>query len=100
MLITLNGKIKKKGEKTMLVKRGEANKMYCPFKFSKPASASKELWQINPEWICEGSGCMAWQKIVGSRWVGEHGYCGLAGKPLDISTEPRSIHNGPFKKRA
>ena len=64
----------------MLVKKGEANKMYCPC-------------------ICEGPGCMAWQKIVGSRWVGEHGYCGLAGKPLDISTEPRSIHNGPFKRR-
>ena len=35
----------------MLVKKGEANRMYCPFKFSKPAS--KELGQINPEWICE-----------------------------------------------
>jgi hypothetical protein len=49
----------------MLVKKGEANKMYCPFKLSKPAS--KESGQINPEWICEGSGCMAWQKVVGSR---------------------------------
>jgi len=46
----------------MLIKKGEANKMYCPFKFSKPAS--KESGQINPEWICEGPGCMAWQKIV------------------------------------
>ena len=82
----------------MLVKRSEANEMYCPSKFSKPAS--KELGPINPEWICEGSGCMAWQKIAGSRWAGEHGYCGLAGRPPEISTEPRSIHNGPFKKRA
>jgi hypothetical protein len=82
----------------MLIKKDAANKMYCPFKFSKPVS--KELGQINPEWVCEGSGCMAWQKIVGSRWTGEHGYCGLAGKPSDLSAEPRSIHNGPFKKRA
>ena len=69
----------------MLVKRGEANKMYCPFKFSKPVS--KESGQINPEWICEGPDCMAWQKIVGSRWVGEHGYCGLAGKPSEMSAQ-------------
>jgi hypothetical protein len=82
----------------MLVKKDEAKKMYCPFKFSKPAS--KESGQITPEWICEGLGCMAWQTAVGSRWAGEHGYCGLAGKPADIGTEPRSIHNGPFKRRA
>jgi hypothetical protein len=82
----------------MLIKKDEANHMYCPFKFSKPAS--KELGQINPEWICEGIGCMAWQTGVGSRWAGEHGYCGLAGKPTDIGTEPRSIHDSPFKKRS
>jgi len=81
----------------MLVKQSEAKKMYCPFKFLR--RASKELGQINPEWTCEGLGCMAWQKIIGSRWTGEHGYCGLAEKPLEISTEPRSIHNGPFKRR-
>jgi hypothetical protein len=44
----------------MLVKKDEAKKMYCPFKFSKPVN--KESGQINPEWICEGPGCMAWQK--------------------------------------
>lgn len=82
----------------MLVKQDEAKKMYCPFKFSKPAS--KELGQINPEWICGGLSCVAWQKIVGSRWAGEHGYCGLARKPLDCRTEPQSIHNGPSKRRA
>ena len=82
----------------MLIKKDEANQMYCPFKFSKPAS--KELGQINPKWICEGIGCMAWQTAVGSRWAGEHGYCGLAGKPSDIGTEPRSIHDSPFKKRS
>jgi len=81
----------------MLVKKDEAKKMYCPLKFSRPV---KELGQTNPEWICEGPGCMAWQKTVGSKWVVEHGYCGLAGRPLDVSTEPRSIHNGPFKRRA
>ena len=82
----------------MLVKKDEAKKMYCPFKYSRPIS--KESVLINSEWICEGPDCMAWQKIVGSRWVGEHGYCGLAGRPVDISTEPRSILNGPSKKRA
>jgi hypothetical protein len=49
--------LESKGGKPMLVKKGEANKMYCPFKFSKPAS--KESGQINQEWICEGPGCMA-----------------------------------------
>jgi hypothetical protein len=49
----------------MLIKKDEANKMYCPFKFSK--SATKTSGQINPEWICEGIGCMAWQTAVGSR---------------------------------
>ena len=82
----------------MLIKEHEANKMYCPLKFSRPAT--KEPGQINPEWICEGLGCMAWQTAVGSRWTGEHGYCGLAGKPSEISTEPRSIHDSPFKKRS
>jgi len=82
----------------MLIKKNEANKMYCPLKFLKPAT--KESGQINPEWICEGIGCMAWQTGVGSRWAGEHGYCGLAGKPTDIDMEPRSIHDSPFKKRS
>jgi hypothetical protein len=81
----------------MLIKKDEAHQMYCPLKFSKPAS--KELGQINPEWICEGIGCMAWQTAVGSRWAGEHGYCGLARKPADIGTEPRSVHHSPFKKQ-
>ena len=88
----------------MLVKKDEANKMYCPYKFSRKVftvtSASRKLGQIYPEeWVCEGDHCMAWQTAVGSRWAGEHGYCGLAGKPSDIGTEPRPIHGGPFKKR-
>jgi hypothetical protein len=82
----------------MIVKTVEANKMYCPFKLSRPGG--QESGQTHPGWGCEGSDCMAWQKIAGSRWVGEHGYCRLVGKPSDISTVPRSIQDGPFKKRA
>ena len=84
----------------MLVKKGEANKMYRPFKFLKPAS--KELGQINPEWMCQGSDCMAWQRIVGSRWAGRTWLLWVSGKTafilaqnlgLSIMGLSRSGHN-------
>jgi hypothetical protein len=81
----------------MLIKQEEANKMYCPFKFQ--GSASNALEQIHSEWTCEGTSCMAWQIALGSRWGGDHGYCGIAGRPADIGLEPRSNHESPFKKR-
>jgi len=73
------------------VKKDEAKKMYCPFRFSKPAG--KELGQINPEWSCKGSSCMAWQKIVGSKWAGEHGYCGLKTSSLLNPISPGILRN-------
>jgi hypothetical protein len=60
----------------MLVHDEETKQMYCPFKFSRTASA--KVGEINQEWICEGLKCMAWQKIILGAG-GEGGYCGFAG---------------------
>jgi hypothetical protein len=81
----------------MLIKQDETNKMYCPFKFQRRAGNAPE--QINSEWICEGTRCMAWQIAVGSRWGGDHGYCGIAGRPAEIALEPRPNHESPFRKK-
>jgi len=72
----------------LLIQKDEANHMYCPFKFSKACQARNRA-NKSQNGICEAIGCMAWQTGVGIRWAGEHGYCGLAGKPTDIGTGPR-----------
>jgi hypothetical protein len=56
----------------MIVARGEALQMYCPFKFSA---------QIENPFCSQGS-CMAWRFLnIKNDHEESFGYCGLVGKP-------------------